>query len=228
MNETRRTVAPTCYGVPCVCTGYGASAVHGSSLVLCPFCVWGAAESHGGRKQSPPSPKGVTPEAARTLSRGINLCSKGINLRLGASTPVLKTASSLKESASAWPQQMAPRRPGFSGPFPSQCVDAAHAGSRVTRLVAVRPRSLRDASPGSESSPPGRFSGRRPCVRSAIVKWQEATDPQSPKGGSQRACTHGGCPPYGFWASQRSGVVEAVGPALAVRKRSLWDASPEF
>ena len=45
-------------------------------------------------------------------------------------------------------------------------------------------------SPGSESSPPGRFSGRRPLVRSAIVRWQEATDPQSPKGGSQRASPH--------------------------------------
>ena len=124
----------------------------------CPFCVWGAAECHGSGKQSPPSPKGVTPAAARTilfstsrcaraekvpstsalpssafrgsrrlwcvnprtrvsrllsnrlsgktqaksslkaltfmpfscekLFRGINLCSKGINLRLGALTPV--------------------------------------------------------------------------------------------------------------------------------------------
>ena len=54
--------------------------------------------------------------------------------------------------------------PEFSAPFPSQCVGAAHAGSRATRLVAVRPRSLRDASPGSESSPPGRLSGRRPFL----------------------------------------------------------------
>ena len=43
------------------------------------------------------------------------------------------------------------------------------------------------------SQPPlslGRFLGRRPFVRSTIARWQEATDPQSPKGGSQRACTH--------------------------------------
>ena len=33
-----------------------------------------------------------------------------------------------------------------------------------------RPRSLRDASPGSKSSPPGRLSGRRPCARSAIAR----------------------------------------------------------
>ena len=149
-------------GSSCVhCTGYGASAVHGSSLVLCPLCVWDAAESHGGRKQSPPNPEGVTSAAARTipstsalpfshslglassrrvtpfsrvtgghqpsrllsnrlsgktqaksslkaltfmplrcekLSRGIDLCSKGMNLRFRALTPVLKTASSLKPS----------------------------------------------------------------------------------------------------------------------------------
>ena len=49
------------------CTGYGANAVYSSSLMSCPFCVWGAAECHGSRKQSPPSPKGVTPAAARTI-----------------------------------------------------------------------------------------------------------------------------------------------------------------
>ena len=31
------------------------------------FCVWGAAECHASGKQSPPSPKGVTPAAARTM-----------------------------------------------------------------------------------------------------------------------------------------------------------------
>ena len=70
--------------------------------------------------------------------------------------------------------------PGISGPLPFAhrglwchapfLIDAVHAGSRVTRLVTVRPRSLRDASLGSESSPPGRFSGRRPCARSAIAR----------------------------------------------------------
>ena len=61
-------------------------------------------------------------------------------------------------------------------------------------LLAVGKRSLWDASPGVMSQPPvslGRFSGRRPCARSAIARWQEATDPQSPKGGSQRACPLG-------------------------------------
>ena len=33
----------------------------------CPFCVWGAAECHGSGKQSPPSPKGVTPHTVLVL-----------------------------------------------------------------------------------------------------------------------------------------------------------------
>ena len=81
--------------------------------------------------------------------------------------------------------------PGFSVPFPSECVDAAHAGSRVPLSVSwqlPRSLSLRDASSGSESSPPGWFSGRRPFARSRHCTGQVATDPQSPKGGSQRAC----------------------------------------
>ena len=49
------------------CTGHGASAVYSNSLMSCPFCVWGAAECHGSGKQSPPSPKGVTPAAAHTI-----------------------------------------------------------------------------------------------------------------------------------------------------------------
>ena len=71
-------------------------------------------------------------------------------------------------------------------------------------MVAVRPHSLRDASPGSESSPPGRFSGRRPRARSAIARWQEATDPQSPEGGSQRACHTEGAHPTA--SGRREGV----------------------
>ena len=39
------------------------------------------------------------------------------------------------------------------------------------------------------------FRGRRPCARSTIVRWQEATDPQSPEGGSQRACHTEGAHP---------------------------------
>ena len=49
------------------CTGYGANAVYSSSLMSCPFCVCGPAESHGSGKQSPPNPKGVTRTAARTI-----------------------------------------------------------------------------------------------------------------------------------------------------------------
>ena len=71
--------------------------------------------------------------------------------------------------------------PGFSGPCPSHSgvfwapahfrIDAVHAGLRVL-LVWQLPKSLslRDASPGSESSPLGRLSGRRPFARSAIAR----------------------------------------------------------
>ena len=81
--------------------------------------------------------------------------------------------------------------PGFLVPFPSECVDAAHAGSRALLSVSwqlPRSLSLRDASPGSESSPLGRFSGRRPRARVGHCTGQVTTVPQSPKGGSQRTC----------------------------------------
>ena len=57
--------------------------------------------------------------------------------------------------------------------------------------MAVGSRSLWVASPGAMSQPPaslGRFLGHRSFVRSTTARWQEATDPQSTKGGSQRAC----------------------------------------
>ena len=101
---------------------------------------------------------------------------------------------------------------------------ATHAVSRVPFPVAVGPLSLGVASPGVLSQPPaslGRFQGRRTFVRSTIARWQEATDPQSPKGGSQRACHHGGCPPHGFWASPRGIVVSAAIPCPLERWRCL-------
>ena len=70
--------------------------------------------------------------------------------------------------------------------------------------MAVGPLSLWVASPGVLNQPPvslGRFLGRRPFVRSTIARWQEATDPQSLEGGSQRACQHGLCPSHGFWVT---------------------------
>ena len=63
---------------------------------------------------------------------------------------------------------------------------------------------------------PGRFQGRRPF---STVTGQEATDPQSPKEVVSGAGSHGGCQPNGFWANRRSGVVLAVGPALAGKSR---------
>ena len=78
-------------------------------------------------------------------------------------------------------QQMAPRRwgsrvpslrtVGSLGPRPFSYAEV-HAGLRAP-LLAVRPRSLWDASPGVMSQPPvslARFSGRRPCARSAIAR----------------------------------------------------------
>ena len=46
-------------------------------------------------------------------------------------------------------------------------------------------------------SPLGRLGGFRvaaPSALTTIARWQEATDPQSPEGGSKRACTHGEVP----------------------------------
>ena len=99
-----------------------------------------------------------------------------------------------------------PRTLGSLGPLTS-CAEMPPTLFRVYLLtVAVGKRSLWVASPGVMSQPPvslGRFSGRRPFVRSTIARWQEATDPQSLEGGSQRTCTHGGCPLHGFRASLR-------------------------
>ena len=92
------------------CTGYGASAVHGTSLVLCPFCVWGAAESHGGRKQSPPYRKGVTPAAARSIHFSSSRCARAEKV---PGTAALPSSHSLGS-----------RRPGVSLPFESRSGDS--------------------------------------------------------------------------------------------------------
>ena len=110
---------------------------------------------------------------------------------------------------------VAPRRQGSWVPSPSS---AGVFGAPPFFLHRCHPRgfesssflwhlgrfSLWVASPGVLSQLPaslGRFMGRRPFVRSTIARWQEATDPQSPKGGSQRARhtwgahpTASGCP----------------------------------
>ena len=95
-----------------------------------------------------------------------------------------------------------PRTLGSLGPLPSCAVMPPTQFREFFFPVAVGPLSLWVVSPGVLSQPPaslGRFWGRRPFVRSTIARWQEATDPQSPEGGCQRACTHGGCPLHGFW-----------------------------
>ena len=114
-------------------------------------------------------------------------------------------------------QQMAPRRRGSWAPS-LLCTDATHAVSRAPLAVAVRSRSLWFASQGVLSQPPaslGRFLGRRPFLRSAIARWQEATDPQSPEEVvSGPANTEGAH----RTASGRR--------AMAVRTQPLRDASP--
>ena len=70
--------------------------------------------------------------------------------------------------------------------------------------MAVGPLSLWVATPGVLSQLPaslGRLEGRLPFLRSTIATWQEATDPQSPEGSSQRACHTEGAHPHGFWTT---------------------------
>ena len=104
-------------------------------------------------------------------------------------------------------QQVAPRRQGLWVPSLSRdgVFGAPLLGATPTLVREFLFRRkwqlgrfpLRDASQGSEPSPPsdGRFQGRRTLVRSTIVRWQEGTDPQSPEGGSQRACHTEGAHP---------------------------------
>ena len=122
-------------------------------------------------------------------------------------------------------QQVAPATPGSLGPLPFHAMvflgPSPSGNTTLVReylFVAVGPHSLRDASPGSESSPSsdGRFWGRRPLVRSTIVGWQEATDPQSPEGGGQGACHIEGAHPTASGASRRewrvSSLSQLIGP----------------
>ena len=67
------------------------------------------------------------------------------------------------------------------------------------------------------SEPPASWVGFwvvAPSVRSTIAWWQEATDPQSPEGGSQRACHTRGADPTA------SGRHEGV--ALIEQTALLW------
>ena len=146
------------------------------------------------RNKPVPLPNSPVPEADQR-----HPIPKGVGLEL-----VNRSASSCRDNLQ---KNSGATTPGFSGPFPSDpsCFESS---------------SFRWSVFGS---PPlvslGRFLGRRPFVRSTIARWQEATDPQSPEGGSQRACTHEGCPPHGFWATQDGGVVSAAIPCPHERWR---------
>ena len=59
MNETLRAVAPTCYGVPCDCTGYGAVRAQPSAVVS----VWGAAQGN-----ALPAPRGDAQRVATPVT----------------------------------------------------------------------------------------------------------------------------------------------------------------
>ena len=104
------------------------------------------------------------------------------------------------------------RCPGSSGPFPSECVYADHAGLRVS-LLAVKASFSSGCQPGVRVVNSWSVFGSPPLRRVRHCTGQVATDLQSPEGGSQRASANWGCPPHGIWASMRSGVDEAVGPA---------------
>ena len=113
--------------------------------------------------------------------------------------------------------------PGFSGPFPS------HSGVFGPPPLFVRcsPRCFESTlTVGSLGRQPGSFEsapfvawsvfGSPPFRTVRHCTGQVATDPQSPKGGSQRACPTWGAHPT---ASGLHGTV-------AVRPLSLWFASP--
>ena len=85
--------------------------------------------------------------------------------------------------------------------------------------VAIGSRSRWAASPGVMSEQPaslGRFFWVAALSCSAIARWQEATDRQSPEGGCQRACQTRGAHPTSSFLDSR----------MAARSRSLWVASP--
>ena len=109
---------------------------------------------------------------------------------------------------------------GSLGPFPFVRYPRWQESTFWSR-VAVRKLSLWVASLGDMSQPPaslGRFLGRRPFSTVHHCTGQVATDPRSPKGGSQRAC------PLGAPTPRLLGVAKeckAVGPALAVKVREF-------
>ena len=82
--------------------------------------------------------------------------------------------------------------------------------------VAVGSHALWGASPGVMSEPPASLVGFWVAAlsRSTTDRWQEATDPQSPEGGSQRACHTRGAHPTA------SGRHEGV--ALIEQTALLW------
>ena len=124
------------------------------------------------------------------------------------------------------PQPMAPRR----------------RGSRVPSLrsVFMQPTLTREylfvlgswgafsagCQPGVRVVPFWSVSGSPPLTRSAIVRWQEATDPQSTEGGSQRACHTEVAHSTASGRFSTVALFKQSYPALAVRKLSLWVASP--
>ena len=129
---------------------------------------------------------------------------------------------------------MASRRPvtwvplrtlGSLGPLPSCAVTQPTLVREYLFLVAVGTRSLWVASPGVMSqlpSSPGRFLGRRPLLRSTVARGRSPLT-HSPRREVVSGPAHQGCPPHGFWASRRSGVVLAVGPAVERQSgRSLF------
>ena len=95
-QESRRAVARV---YVCALLRIWCGAVYISSLVLCPFCVRGAAGRHGGGRNSPPNPKGVTP--ALPLSHSVDRVGCGVSSEARASLGVGSTTLSLS-SARRW------------------------------------------------------------------------------------------------------------------------------
>ena len=97
--------------------------------------------------------------------------------------------------------------PGFSGPFPSECVVAAHAEKKVP-FCFWQLGSFLFGMPAQGPSSPLLVGFRvaalalSPPLHGAGSHW-----PTVPEGRLSAGLPNLGCPPHGFWASHNGGVV---------------------
>ena len=124
-------------------------------------------------------------------------------------------------------------------PRASNCRDNMQSSVAPRRLLGATPTLVREyllvgsgswasvslgCQPGSYESAP--FFAWSVPGSPPFSTVQVATDPESPKGGSQRACPTRGAHPTASGRLSTVALFKQSYPALAVWKRSLWDASP--